>query len=187
MCNNSTNLTDINDDFYAKLDSIFGNINDWLKFAEQKNAALLLLNGGIIWGVTRVLDKMTVTSMSSCFIFFAYVLTVASALICLTSFLPVLNQKWFKPKEKSPSDNCLYFAHAAKYGANDYLKLLAKKLNYENSKTEFTEFEVDLAKQIVTNSEIALDKYNKFKLATYCTIFAVVVFLLSIGIIKFME
>jgi hypothetical protein len=60
-------------------------------------------------------------------------------------------------------------------------------LGYEKEKTIFTEFEIDLSKQIVTNSEIAFDKYKRFKLASVFTILAVVLFLLSIGIINFME
>ena len=54
-------------------------------------------------------------------------------------------------------------------------------------KTTFTEFEVDLSKQIVTNSGIAFDKYKRFKLSAIFTLSAVVLFLLSFGIINFME
>lgn len=178
----------MNEDFHTKLDSIFKNVNDWLKFAEQKNAALLLLNGGMVWGVTRVLSMTKkIPDISYWFNLVAYSLTVISALICIISFLPILQQRWFKPEETSGSDNCLYFAHSAKYEAREYLIFLAKKLGYENDKTKFTDFEVDLAKQIVTNSEIAFDKYKRFKLAAIFTIFAVAFFLMSIGILNFME
>tara|TARA_R100000935_G_C2793606_1_gene147126 strand:+ start:260 stop:481 length:222 start_codon:yes stop_codon:yes gene_type:complete len=54
----STQIKQINEDYYSKLDGIFKNVNEWLKFAEQKNAALLLLNGGMIWGITRVLSAV---------------------------------------------------------------------------------------------------------------------------------
>jgi hypothetical protein len=178
----------MNEDYYTKLDSIFKNVNDWLKFAEQKNAALLLLNGGMVWGVTRILNGTArVPDISYWLNLSAYSLTVISALICIISFLPILQQSWFKPEETSTSDNCLYFAHSAKYEALEFLKLLAKKLGYENKKTSFTAFETDLAKQIVTNSEIAFDKYKRFRLAAIFTIFSVGAFLLSIGIINFME
>jgi hypothetical protein len=181
-------IKQMNEDFHTKLDIIFKNINDWLKFAEQKNSALLLLNGGMVWGVTRILSvTKTIPDISYWFNLIAYSLTVISALICIISFLPILQQPWFKPEETSTSDNCLYYAHSAKYEAREYLMFLAKKLGYENDKTKFTDFEVDLAKQIVANSEIAFDKYKKFRLAGIFTICAVAFFLVSIGIINFME
>ena len=181
-------LEKINIDFFSKLDSIFKNVNDWLKFAEQKNAALLLLNGGIVWGITRILNKITtITDAVYWFNLIGYFLTVISAVICIISFLPILQERWFKPKEPDDSDNCLYFADSAKYESREFLKFLAKKLGYKDTKTSFTEFEIDLSKQIVTNSEIALDKYKRFKLAAIFTIWAVVSFLLSIGLNYFME
>ena len=188
MKSEPTVIKQMNEDYYNKLDSIFKNVNDWLKFSEQKNAALLLLNGGMIWGVTRVLNGVEIVPNIPYWLnLIAYSLTVISAIICIISFLPILQQSWFKPEETSTSDNCLYFAHSAKYEARKYLELLAKKLGYEAEKTKFTEFELDLAKQIVTNSEIAFDKYKRFRLAATFTIFAVGFFLLSIGIINFME
>jgi hypothetical protein len=184
----STEVDQMNEDYHSKLDGIFKNVNEWLKFAEQKNAALLLLNGGMIWGVTRVLSAVDLVPKISYWLnIIGYSLVAVSTLICIISFLPILQQRWFKPEKTSPSDNCLYFAHSAKYDARDYLTLLAKKLGYEKEKTTFTEFEVDLSKQIVTNSEIAFDKYKRFKLSAIFTISAVILFLLSFGIINFME
>ncbi|WP_235040571.1 Pycsar system effector family protein [Vreelandella profundi] len=188
MKSKSTEVEQMNEDYHLKLDGVFKNVNEWLKFAEQKNASLLLLNGGMIWGVTRVLSAVDfVPKISYWLNMTGYSLVAVSTLICIISFLPILQQRWFKPEKPSPSDNCLYFAHSAKYDARDYLKLLAKKLGYEEEKTTFTEFEVDLSKQIVTNSEIAFDKYKRFKLSAIFTISAVVLFLLSFGIINFME
>lgn len=167
-----------------KLEKVFSNVNDWLKFAEQKNAALLVLNGGIIWGVTRVLAKVEglgdVSYWSS---LTGYVFLVASAIICLISFLPVLDEKWFKPEEKESSDNCLYFGDIAKYSKSDYLKLLCEKFELNDYKPN--SFELDLSSQVVTNAEIAVDKYKRFKLASKLTISAVVAFSISVGFYYF--
>ena len=183
-----TEINKVDEDYYLKLEGIFKNVNEWLRFAEQKNAALLLLNGGMIWGVTRVLRSLDlVPEMAYWLNLIGYLLVAISTLICIISFLPILQQRWFKPEKTYPSDNCLYFAHSAKYDAKGYLLLVAKKLGYAKEKTKFTDFEIDLSKQIVTNSEIAFDKYKRFQLAAIFTILAVVVFLLSIGIINFME
>ncbi|WP_047691419.1 Pycsar system effector family protein [Vibrio sp. ZOR0018] len=168
------------DSIEEKLDSVFSNVNDWLKFAEQKNAALLVLNGGIVWGMTRVLsqvDKLALVSYWSSLA--GYIVLVCSAIICVISFLPILEEKWFKPDAKKSSDNCFYFADIAKYSKSDYLALLSARLEIDSYKA--TPYEIDLSSQIVTNAEIALDKYKKFKLASSLTVFAVILFSVSIG------
>ncbi|ELA8177647.1 hypothetical protein RGL50_005220 [Vibrio alginolyticus] len=162
------------------LHSVFSNVNDWLKFAEQKNAALLVLNGGVVWGVTRVISKLEqLTELTYWLMLCGYALIVVSALICLISFLPVLTEKWFKPEERKPADNCLYFADIAKYDNNHYVQLLASKLG----KPDYipNNYELDLSSQIVTNSEIAFDKYKRFRLASIVTIIGVLLFSLAIG------
>ena len=114
-------LDKMEEDFLSKLGSIFKNANDWLKFAEQKNAALLVLNGGIVWGITRVLNATTKIPDTAYWLnLLGYSLTAISALICIISFLPIIQERWFKPEEKSTTDNCLYFAHSAKYEAREY-------------------------------------------------------------------
>ncbi|MCP4218773.1 MAG: hypothetical protein GY765_29345, partial [bacterium] len=40
-----------------RLKSIFANVNDWLKFAEAKNAALVAFNSAIIFAVLSVFDQ----------------------------------------------------------------------------------------------------------------------------------
>ncbi|MFA0630352.1 Pycsar system effector family protein [Vibrio sp. 10N.222.49.A3] len=163
-----------------KLSAVFSNVNDWLKFAEQKNAALLVLNGGVVWGVTRVLSKVDILETISYWsALIGYILLVCSALICIISFLPVLDEKWFKPEEIKTTDNCFYFADIAKYSKSEYLVLLSEKLEMSNYKA--SPFEIDLSSQVITNAEIALDKYKKFKLASNVTVLAVVLFSISIG------
>ena len=162
------------------LDRSFKNTNEWLKFAEQKNATLLILNGGIVWGVARIIANFdcipTISVWANTIGYFCIVLSV---LVCIVSFLPVLQVRWFKPDEKNEYDNCLFFEDIAKYTSVEYLKLLNNKLNLNIN--EFSKYEIDLSSQITTNSEIASDKYKRFKLASILTIFAVVAFLFSIG------
>jgi len=147
--------------FTDKLDGIFKNINDWLKFAEQKNAALLVLNCGFAWGITRVLAKQEeLTIIPTCLNSLGYVLVIVSAIVCLISFIPILQIPWFKLGEKSNADSCIFFGHIAKYTNREYVALLSKKLGEDRS--SFSDFELDVALQIVTNSEIALNKYKQF-------------------------
>lgn len=169
----------MDESFTDKLDGILKNINEWLKFAEQKNAALLVLNCGLAWGIARMLTKQgELSSIANCLNSFGYTFVIASAITCLISFIPILQIPWFKAGEKSHSDNCIFFGHVAKYTSREYLTLLSKKLREERS--NFNGFELDVASQIVTNSEIALNKYKQFSFSSWLTILGVISFSVSV-------
>lgn len=165
------------------LDKIFCNINDWLKFAEQKNSTLVVLNAGLIWGVARILNNIAIDDSNLCtFIYIAYALLIVSTLICIYSFMPILiNRWWLKRKKKDESDNIFYFADIAKYNSMDYLLLLQKKYGIENY--TFTNPEKDYSQQIVINSKIALDKYNNFKVSSQLTTLGIIIFLCLVPIL----
>lgn len=92
-----------------KLDTIFKNVNDWLKFAEQKNAALLVLNVGLIWGISRVLpNNVEFGPLNYWLNLIGFTLLIASAIACIVSFMPVLNDCWFSQGEQKKSDNSLF-------------------------------------------------------------------------------
>ena len=61
----------------------------------------------------------------------------------------------------------------------DYLNLIGEKLDI---KDKYKPIEFDLASQVVINSEIALAKFQKFKLVSILTIISIVIFLTSIMI-----
>ena len=48
---------EIEDKVEEKLKEIFGYINDWLKFAEAKNAAILTLGMGTLFGLSSYAEK----------------------------------------------------------------------------------------------------------------------------------
>lgn len=169
-----------------KLESIFKNVNEWLKFAEQKNAALVVLNGSSIWGLSLILRNTTNLSkfelISSSIV---YLLITLSTLLCLISFTPVLQNPWLSVGEKNESDNCLYFGHIAKYDEFDYLKMVNLKLKI--NKESFTNFELDIASQIIINSKIAIAKYQKFQTSltlTIASITALFITMFSIYILR---
>lgn len=151
-----------------KLESIFKNVNEWLKFAEQKNAALVVLNGSSIWGFSLILRNTT--NLSRCELLFSssgYLLLTLSVLLCLLSFMPILQNPWLPIGKKHESDNCLYFGHIAKYDEFDYLKILASKL--QTNSNSFNNFELDMASQVLINSKITIAKYQKFQVALTLT------------------
>ena len=167
--------------FEDTFDKILKNINDWLKFAEQKNTGLLALNTGIIWGISRLLDGLNIENNILYWShIIAYILMILSAFICILSFLPILKNRWWLKKEKKESsDNMLYFGDISKYNSGDYLKLVKYKYNIEDY--EFKNFEKDFAEQIVINSKIALDKYTKYILSSWLTILGIIIFTINLS------
>lgn len=162
-----------------KLDTIFKNVNDWLKFAEQKNAALLVLNVGLIWGVSRVLPtNVELEPLNYWLNFIGYACLILSAIACIISFMPMLNDCWFSQGERRQSDNCLFFGDIAKYDAASYIKLLINKLPEPTVKE--SGFDLDYANQITNNAKIALTKYKWFGVSSKITILGSV--LLSISL-----
>lgn len=165
-----------------KLDTIFKNVNDWLKFAEQKNAALLVLNVGLIWGVSRVLPKNAeLDALNYWLNFTGYACLIISSITCIVSFMPVLNDCWFSQGERKNSDNCLFFGDIAKYDTNSYIKLVISKLP-ESNLTE-SKFDVDYANQITNNAKITLTKYKWFGVSSKITILGSILLSVSLGIL----
>lgn len=165
-----------------KLDTIFKNVNEWLKFAEQKNAALLVLNGGLIWGVTRAIPKdIQVDNISYWLNVAGFGCLIISAIACIVSFMPVLNDCWFSQGERRASDNSLFFGDIAKYDADSYLKLVLSKL--PKSEIKGTKFDLDYANQITNNAKITLTKYKWFGVASKITILGAILLSISLCII----
>ncbi len=169
-----------------KIRVILINVNDWLKFAESKNAVLILFNGGAIYGVLNLYLNLKIENpnfFKAPFIVYM-VLSVLSILILLLSFLPQTKLHWlFSFKTTDKKDNLLFYAHIAKYDEESYLKSICKYFGEKEG--HFSEYEKALANQIINNSKIALKKYYYFKASLFTTILAIIIpgFLLIIKLI----
>ena len=163
-----------------RLKTIFGNVNDWLKFAEAKNGVLITLNGGAIFAfISSFKDKLTLSGvdfLSAEFLFRIFCLEflaccLISLLISLLSFLPQTKEKvfFFPPEPKRTNDNPLYFGDIQKYTAVELLDLIK-----DNHQSSYTQMEKHYASQIVINSIITDRKVKYFKLALFFTISSIV-------------
>lgn len=156
------------------LKNIFENVNNWMKFAEAKNGTLIVADLAIIFGVFQLLEEMCCPK--KWLIFYASIvmlLSLLSATICLTSFVPQLRMPWFINRgSPSKNDNLLYFAHIAKYAPKIYLNKLSELLKIQLPEKQ-PKLEMDYAEQIVTNSRITLRKYQTFKIGVWLTIIAI--------------
>ena len=166
-----------------ELKYIFSNVINWLRFAEEKNAALIALNGGILFATISLISKNTniisfisadnLYSKLALFYSYNFILFVISGLlIALLSFLPqtkVIGK--FVSDSPKDDDNLLFYSHIMRYDAKKYLSKLSDSHNQE-SKT-YSKSELDYADQIVINSCIATYKYLHFRVALWFTISAI--------------
>lgn len=167
---------------------VFSNVNEWLKFAEEKNAALVALNLVLIFGATAALTQndVTIPKYISYYLYSLIVFNGLGLVIALCSFWPqtqiedVLRKKIedFPFKKSEPGNSVLFYGHIIDYNPETYLAKLREFCNKEED--EYTGLELDYASQIVINSKIAFRKYRYFKAALFCTISALLTPIVSI-------
>jgi|SRR6185503_3013810 len=165
-------MIEINED----LKYIFTNINDWLKFAEAKCAALLALNLAAIIGLLQAQSMFSddvkdgqgilvvIFSVSSLIVLYSLIPKL-NTLIQFYRTIPNLEMELKKRKDENrPTLNCLYFGDIACLTEAMYSDLATgKPLTDHNSVNQL------LIHQIVINAQIALQKYRTFSLAIWIT------------------
>lgn len=150
------------DELEEKLRYTFSLVNEWLRFAEAKNTGLFAFNAALLAGTLKY--SSSTNGNGIVFLLVAGIGFLAGALTMnLLSFLPLLSEQ-YSQKERAfrPTDNPLFFGDCAKYSINDYFRLFNSRLCDPVTPRDR---HVDLAKQIITNSKIAVSKYNKFAIA----------------------
>lgn len=149
----------------------FGNVNDWLKFAEAKNAGLLTLNIASVIGILQIPDGIFSSHPELRGIL--VVLFCFSSILCVLSILPQTNKLFRKSKKMAGSDfigvidtlNHLFYGDISKLSNEQFIELFKHKY----TSTVFTKADEDLICQIVVNSEIAQGKFAWFKVACWVT------------------
>jgi hypothetical protein len=160
-----------------RLNAIFANVNNWLKFAEAKNGVLLSLNGGAIIGVLAYVKEAP--EPNSCSLTWTLIPAfILATLFLLVSFLPLRDKIVSKErKSKGPEYaecNLLYFKHIRNFSPRVYLERLNNSMP-DSSQETFTKLEEDIAQQIVTNAGIAYRKYWYFIIGFVLDMIGVVV------------
>lgn len=157
-----------------RLRYILSSVNDWLRFAESKNAALLVANSAVIFGVLRVLKGSTpLRDGLMLYLYFSLSLLVLSGALCFLSFIPQLEIPWLaSQRQTTDDDNLVFYAEIADYSPQDLLKALYRKSNLELD--DPAPLEEDYAAQIVVNSRIAVRKYRFFSAAIWLALIAIV-------------
>lgn len=142
-------------------------VNEWLRFGEAKNAALIAFNGALSLGLfDKVLDQASMNIYLNWYIWCIICFSLSSLIIGIISFLPATRIKFhLSSQQTSKVDNLLFFGHISKYESQEYLKVFAKKIG--NNSYQINEFDSDISNQLITNSKIALKKFNFFKVSVW--------------------
>ena len=151
------------------LEKAFSNVNEWLKFAEQKNAALIAFNSAVVFGLLSLSLPPNVVLRG--YVYLAVALLAIAVILALASFIPRTRIPWVMPRSRNDEDdNLLFFGHAANYTPERYLAALAKALG--ETPEPCGRIEKMYAEQIVMNSKIALYKYSCFTAGIWLTLSA---------------
>jgi hypothetical protein len=157
---------------------ILGLVNDWLKFAESKNALLLTADTAIILGISSfMIDNIKVIKPLWLGILDLSLFGLA-AIICLMSLLPSINLIGH-PKSQllRPGSNIFFFGDLANYSSKELVKALRIYTGIGNNKTN--KFDEDLAEQIIVNSIIAKKKFRFFNICIFINLIAIIAIIVS--------
>lgn len=137
-------------------------VNDWLKFAETKNAGLLALSGVSLGAVLSFLADLETDRWSISLLSIGSALWICSVCLCVFSFIAVTE---IMPSETvlhnviDEKANLYFFMHLAEYSAETLLCALGKSPDDSNPRRRF---ELNLAEQVIQNSRITAAKLRLF-------------------------
>jgi len=156
-----------------RLRYILSTVNEWLKFAESKNAALLTADGVAVFGILTALGNANLPhSWMLRYVYFCVSLLAIATIVCLLSFIPQLQvPRLVTRRSPKGEDNLMFYGDIANYNSFGYLKALYAR-ERDKQGTIADPIEEDYAQQIVVNSRIALRKYGYFNVALWLTVLA---------------
>lgn len=163
-----------------KLKYILQQVNEWLKFGEAKNAALLAFNLSVIFGVLKVCNEISPdTTWILLLVKVCVTFLMLSSISCLISYVPQLKIKWLIQNDIKDfrNRNILYFGDIAKLTSSDLIEAVIERTGEKN---EPNHFQINLSEQIVVNSKIALYKYTIFNISLWLSISAIITPLISL-------
>lgn len=156
------------------LQQILDNVNNWLYFAEAKNAALIAFNIALLASLMGS-DLLMVSNV----LFSAAIIgLLISIMISLLSFKP-MNTKLGKTSGTNIEENLLHFAYIASLERDEYIKKLHNYYWQDSSMdmNKISRLECDYCEEIIENARITMSKQYYFKMSFYI----VLVVLVAVG------
>lgn len=162
----------------TRLLTILGMVNEWLQFAEAKNAGLVALDALGLAAILTILPSTAMPDVVAGGLMAASVLLLVSLGICLWSFLPRGDTGKLVPVSRRlprDSDNFYFYGDVCGYQPDQLAAAIAHrydKLRHYDPADHPSH--VDLASQIVVNSRITVAKNELFRRATMLALLALV-------------
>lgn len=165
----------------TELANILDRTNDWLKFAEAKNGAILVLNCAVLFGALQSLNKEAPPPLLMEWFLINLIFFLAAGILFSTASLisRLTPPLWIKFPERKAAPNILYFGDISSLSEDSYLAEYYKTLEIQGKPSKL---DSQYANQIVTNSKIAYIKYRLFNVSAWLTICA---FLTPFGALYF--
>jgi len=158
-----------------RLRYILSTVNEWLKFAEAKNGALLGVDIAIIFGLFQVISD----EISKGWIYLAISFIGLSALSALLSFIPQLKAlSIIQQKRGDKETSLIFYGHIAKYESEAYVNALYSAAGIEVPSKLM--IELDYAHQIIINSRIALKKNRYFNVGLCLTVLGLLLLIITL-------
>ena len=163
----------------------FGLVNDWLRFAEAKNGALIAFCSACVFGLLKFpSDWITVTPGFKAGLAVAVVFLFIAIIVCMWSFSPQTNRLeimfWQANEDCNETDNLIFFGDICKYSADELFDSLCERYCMP---TEYSpqqrQYILDLTNQVVVNSKITMRKFRLFQKALGYVLWSFPAFLLS--------
>ncbi len=153
-------------------------VNEWLQFAEAKNAGLVALDGLALAAILTILPEVEVPEAMTAGLVVASLLLLVSLGISLWSFLPRSDLgNLVSPAGRRPraTDNLYYFGDVCGYRPEQLAAEIARRYDKIRDYDPAQHLShVDIASQVIANSCITVAKNRSFKVATWIALLALV-------------
>lgn len=144
----------------------FVNLQEMIKFAETKNAAILASSGAVI---TLVFDKICFSNFVQIIFASGYIFVVIALIIAFCSFIPITHPDRVKAKIRNLSNsvykNLFLYSDIASFNTFEKFETEIKEKYYKSQ--EISILERDVLRQIYTNAYIACRKLHFFRFALF--------------------
>ncbi|QEA39335.1 hypothetical protein FGL86_09770 [Pistricoccus aurantiacus] len=159
-------------------------VNDWLKFAEAKNAVVVAASGFALWASVRLILSNETGCYASAYFAILSVFLLGGFVTALLSFLPILNYRWIVPApSRLANGNLLYFGYLATLSKKQVLEAYIKAT--ESKESDVKEIDGMYAEQIIINSRIAFAKYGMFEFAIKVLLFGILTPVIAVPVFYF--
>lgn len=154
-------------DIEEKLLDTFNRVNEWLRYAEQKNTGILAFSAAAFAAIIGFLgSSFKITPEWRTGLFMGAGLLAVACLLAILSFIPKMKIIFKDRGAPADTDNLYFYGHLCKYNGEQLVETMAR-LYYNNDLNLVTRSNIDIATQIAINSGIAVDKYNIFTVSAW--------------------